>query len=100
MLSLIMIHALNQQQAQRAADEQLYPLVVEAEDKQSGDRLVTHLRRIPEPGQSPPRGTDAQRTPLVDVVHQARRGQGVGDVLSRAAEHPPAYAWPPSSSCL
>jgi hypothetical protein len=33
MLSLIMLHALNQQQAQQAAADQLLPLVVEAEDK-------------------------------------------------------------------
>ena len=74
MLSLIMIHALNQQQAQRAADEQLYPLVVEAEDKQSGDRLVTHLRRIPNLGSHRPAGWTLGRTLFVNASHQGRRG--------------------------
>ena len=74
MLSLIMIHALNQAQAQRAADEHLYPLVVEAEDKRSGDRLVTHLRRIPNLGSHRPAGWTLGRTLFVDASHQGRRG--------------------------
>jgi hypothetical protein len=76
MLSLIMLHALNQQQAQQAATDKLLPLVVEAEDKQSGDRLVTHLRRIPNLGSHRPAGWTLGRTLTVDVSHQGRRGDG------------------------
>jgi hypothetical protein len=74
MLSLIMIHALNQQQAQQAATDQLLPLVVEAEDKQSGDRLVTHLRQIPNLGSHRPAGWTLGRTLYVNASYQGRRG--------------------------
>jgi hypothetical protein len=74
MMSLIMIHALNQQQAQRAATDHLLPLVVEAEDKQSGDRLVTHLRRMPNLGAHRPPGWTLRRTVRVDAAHLSQRG--------------------------
>ena len=74
MLSLIMLHALNQQQAQRAATDQLLPLVVEAEDKQSGDRLVTHLRRMPNLGEGGCAGWTLVRHFFVDAVGLCERG--------------------------
>jgi len=75
MLSLIMLHALNQQQAQRAATDQLLPLVIEAEDKQSGDRLVTHLRRMPNLGSHRPTGWTLGRTLRVDAAYAGQRGK-------------------------
>ncbi|OFV80456.1 MAG: hypothetical protein A2Y78_03890 [Acidobacteria bacterium RBG_13_68_16] len=86
MLSLLMIHALNQQQAQKAASDQLLPLVVEAEDKQSGDCLVTHLRRIPNLGSHRPTGWTLGRTLCVDASHQGRRGEGALTFLQFLAE--------------
>ena len=77
MLSLVMLHALNQQQAQQAASDHLLPLVVEAEDKQSGDRLVTHLRRIPNLGDHRPAGWTRGRTLVVDAFCLGRQGGGV-----------------------
>ncbi len=86
MLSLVMIHALNQQQAQQAATDKLLPLVVEAEDKQSGDRLVTHLRRIPNLGTHRPAGWTLGRTLCVDASHQGRRGDGALTFVQFLAE--------------
>ena len=86
MLSLIMLHALNQQQAQQAASDHLLPLVVEAEDKQSGDRLVTHLRRIPNLGSHRPAGWTLGRTLFVDASHQGRRGDGALTFVQFLAE--------------
>lgn len=77
MHSLILLHALNQQQAQRAATDQLLPLVVEAEDKQSGDRLVTYLRRMPHLGDHRPAGWTLGRTLIVDAWYLGREGKGV-----------------------
>jgi hypothetical protein len=77
MLSLLILHALNQQQAQRAASDQLLPLVVEAEDRQSGDRLVTHLRRMPNLGEHRPTGWTLERTLVVDAFYLGRQGDGV-----------------------
>lgn len=77
MHSLILLHALNQQQAQRAATDRLLPLVVEAEDKQSGDRLVSHLRRMPNLGDHRPAGWTLGRTLTVDAWYFGRQGNGV-----------------------
>ena len=77
MLSLIMLHALNQQQAQQAASDHLLPLVVEAEDKQSGDRLVADLRRMPNLGDHRPAGWTLGRTLVVDAFCLGRQGGGV-----------------------
>jgi hypothetical protein len=76
MHSLFLLHALNQQQAQRAATDQLLPLVVEAEDKQSGDRLVAHLRRMPNLGEHRPAGWTLGRTLVVDALYLGRQGKG------------------------
>ena len=50
MMGLLLIYAASRAQAAQAAAEQKQPLIVEAEDKQSGDRLAQHLKRIPNIG--------------------------------------------------
>ena len=56
MLSPATIAELCRRQARIASRNKLLPLIVEAEDKQRGDRLARHLRGIPNIGSYRPKG--------------------------------------------
>jgi hypothetical protein len=75
MLSLATIQRLARQQARRAAQEHSVPLLVEAEDKGSGDRLARHLRYIPNLGTYRPRGWRLARRLFVDKTGIGHRDE-------------------------
>ena len=66
MLSPATISELCRQQARIAARHKQVPLIVEAEDKQCGDRLAQHLRGIPNLGSYRPPGWTLVGTHFVD----------------------------------
>jgi hypothetical protein len=66
MLSPATIAELCRRQARIAARHKRVPLIVEAEDQQSGDRLAHHLRGIPNIGSHRPPGWTLVGTHFVD----------------------------------
>jgi hypothetical protein len=66
MLSPATIAELCRRQARIASRNKLLPLIVEAEDKQRGDRLARHLRGIPNIGSYRPKGWTLVATHFVD----------------------------------
>jgi hypothetical protein len=66
MLSPATIVELCRRQARIAARHKRVPLIVEAEDKQSGDRLARHLRGTPNIGSHRPPGWTLVGTHFVD----------------------------------
>ena len=75
MLSPATIAELCRRQARLAARHKHVPLVVEAEDKQSGDRLARHLRGIPNIGSYRPKGWTLVATHFVDKTGLGRRDE-------------------------
>jgi hypothetical protein len=73
MLSPATIAELCRRQARIAARHKHLPLIVEAEDKQSGDRLARHLRGIPNIGSYRPKGWTLVETYFVDKTGLGRR---------------------------
>jgi hypothetical protein len=75
MLSPATIAELCRRQARIASRNKLLPLIVEAEDKQSGDRLARHLRGIPNIGSYRPVGWALVATHFVDKSGCGRRDE-------------------------
>ena len=75
MMSPSCLAELGRQQARIAARHKLTPLIVEAEDKQQGDRLAQHLRHIPNLGSHRPRGWHLAATHFVDKSGLGRRDE-------------------------
>ena len=73
MLSPATIAELCRRQARIASRNKLLPLIVEAEDKQSGDRLACHLRGMPNIGNYRPTGWTLVATHFVDKSGLGRR---------------------------
>lgn len=75
MLSPTTIAELCRRQARVAARNKCVPLIVEAEDKQSGDRLARHLHGIPNIGSYRPKGWSLVTTHFVDKSGCGRRDE-------------------------
>ena len=75
MLSPTTIAELCRRQARIAARDKQVPLIVEAEDKQSGDRLARHLRGIPNIGSYRPAGWTLVTTHFLDKTGCGRRDE-------------------------
>jgi hypothetical protein len=75
MLSPATIAELGRRQARCAARYKRVPLIVEAEDKQRGDRLARHLRGIPNIGSYRPKGWTLVTTHFVDKSGLGRRDE-------------------------
>jgi hypothetical protein len=73
MMSPGCIAELCRRQAWIASRNKLLPLIVEAEDKQSGDRLAHHLRGIPNIGSYRPKGWTLVGTHFVDKTGSGHR---------------------------
>jgi hypothetical protein len=75
MMSPATIAELCRRQARTASRNKLLPLLVETEDKQSGDRLARHLRGIPNIGSYRPTGWTLVATHFVDKTGLGRRDE-------------------------
>ena len=75
MMSPGCIAELCRRQARIASRNKQVPLIVEAEDKRSGDRLTRHLRGIPNIGSHRPTGWTLLDTHFVDKTGQGQRDE-------------------------